>query len=178
MERTFLLRLEIELKLSLLPKKSPDGLYAKKRTTSIPIPISETGAPTNLPRHQQVSFSLGTYPNPSIPFEDDDDIHFIEDEFDEEFDVDSANTSLNMSTGTPKVESLAIEKEISNEPNNHPSNNSSNYGNEDLMFGGDQTESSERFIPPHELLANSKKDFNVGTAQSVAVWEQRRRKFI
>jgi len=40
-------------------------------------------------------------------------------------------------------------------------------------------DSPVKFIPPHEMMRlNSKHDFNVGTAHSVAVWEQRRRKFI
>jgi len=43
----------------------------------------------------------------------------------------------------------------------------------------DNNDSPVKFIPPHEMMRqNSKQGFNVGTAHSVAVWEQRRRKFI
>jgi len=35
-----------------------------------------------------------------------------------------------------------------------------------------------KFVPPHEMLKKTHGDFNVGTAQSVAVWEQRRRQYI
>jgi len=40
-------------------------------------------------------------------------------------------------------------------------------------------DSPVKFIPPHEMMRqNSRQGFNVGTAHSVAVWEQRRRKYI
>jgi len=42
----------------------------------------------------------------------------------------------------------------------------------------DESPDGETFVPPHEMLKKNASGFNVGTAQSVAVWEQRRRKYI
>jgi len=163
------------------PKKSPDDFNLrteeKRRTTSIPIPISEAfaAAANNLPRHQQISYSLGTYLNSSIIEDDEEDEeneynqYLIEgrDE-DEEFENESMNTSLNMSSGSLRIDE--------SERTGNGESNSPIFETEPVF--GEQSDSPVRFIPPHELMANSKKDFNVGTAHSVAVWEQRRRKFI
>jgi hypothetical protein len=46
--------------------------------------------------------------------------------------------------------------------------------NEEASQEGATTRTRKKFIPPHEMLAR-KTDFSVGTARSVALWEQRRR---
>jgi len=75
-----------------------------------------------------------------------------------------------MSSGSIKIndEDLDVFGDDINENEDHFGMNES----------GGASDSPIKFIPPHEMMANSKKDFNVGTAHSVAVWERGRRKFI
>jgi len=120
----------------------------RKRTTSVPIPIGFTA---NLPA-PGMSISVGTYLTSS---------------FDEDDDSDSTPPGILV-----KVKSAEWTEDIFGNDENI------NFGFESSTAADKPQDSPVKFVPPHEMMANSKKDFNVGTAHSVAVWEQRRRKFI
>jgi len=142
---------------------SEDGIIDyRKRTTSVPIPIgmlpSSNGIPVNSNTSiPNVSISLGTY---LTAFDDEED--------------DSEHTALNSSTNSISKQ----EREEDDDVDIFDDDENLNFGFDQKSLAGKQSDSPVKFIPPHEMMANSKKDFNVGTAHSVAVWEQRRRKFI
>jgi len=74
-------------------------------------------------------------------------------------------SSLASDEGSEEIEESEEEEEESEE------------GEESQSFLSVSPEHGQ-FIPPHEMLKQGHSDFEVGTAQSVAVWEQRRRQYI
>lgn len=133
----------------------------RKRTTSTPIPIASLTQPPTGPIPTMAA-SLGTYLHKSS-FDDDDDY--------EDNDESDHDRIFNYSSNSPKK--FGKEKDDDDELDQF----------EDDIVPVDSerstpksSDSPVKFIPPHELLANSKKDFSVGTAHSVAVWEQNRRR--
>jgi len=137
------------------PKSDSEDSDARKRTTSVPIPISGLPA-TGVPH--VMSVSVGTYLTTSFDDEEDDE-------------ETETNKSLNISTNSIKFDA-EDEKDIFDEDENL------NFGIQSSFVPDRLTDSPLKFVPPHEMLANNKSQFNVGTAHSVAIWEQRRRKFI
>jgi len=132
----------------------------RKRTTSVPIPIGFTTS--NTQPTISMSTSVGTYITTNTSFDEDDEM------------------------SPPQL--LPTKAKSEDWVNSREGEEEDIFGeDENLNFGFDSTyeadpnkpqDSPVKFVPPHEMMANSKKDFNVGTAHSVAVWEQRRRKFI
>jgi len=121
---------------------------ARKRTTSVPIPIGAQGNTKSVP----MAISVGTY--------------LLTKSHDDSEDEDSSSQDLNKSmdkvTGDLD-EDIMFQEESSNEK-------VKNFTKES------PTGTNANFVPPHEMLAkNMKEGFNVGTAHSVAVWENRRR---
>lgn len=138
-------------KTTPMPKNEPlmENLR-KQRTSSTPIPIN---GPTSKP---MVAASVGTYLMQSKQDSDDED------------NVDYLNKSTEKTIGDLDEELLF------NSENDELSLSSSSSSARSVT--SPTASSSSTFVPPHEMLAkNMKEEFNVGTAHSLAVWEQRRR---
>jgi len=147
------------------PKNEPEEIFHgdfRKRTTSVPIPIGMLtggGGPTS----SNVSVSLGTYLTSSFEDEDDDE---------------SEKSGLNTSSNSIHMRQESIDFDKDEDVDIFDDDDGLNYGVEKKSPSVKTSDSPVKFIPPHEMMAHAKKDFNVGTAHSVAVWEQRRRRFI
>jgi len=124
----------------------------RSRTLSIPIPLSGLTASNPTPN---ISTSLGTYlTNTSFDDEDEDDSRA---------DLQSLNVSRNSIKNDQEDDIFG-------------SSLSENLGFEDDRESDRVLDSPSKFVPPHLMMASSKKGFNVGTAHSLAVWEKGRRK--
>jgi hypothetical protein len=85
----------------------------------------------------------------------------------------STPTAACLGTAPVPVPSRHPNKETANEEDEEEYEEEYEENEESSQEGG-KTRTRKKFIPPHEILAR-KTDFSVGTARSVALWEQRRR---
>lgn len=122
----------------------------------IAIPKKQPLIPSNNPRVRSISHPVpSTNAAASLPHNLGEDILF-EEEYENGVWTSEANEALDTSFDTEHTHTIQFSEEDEEDPSN----------------------SNRRFIPPHELLAQTSSSFNVGTARSVAIWEQKRRQMM
>lgn len=122
----------------------------------IAIPKKPPTIPSNNPRVRSVSHPVpSTQVAASLPHNLGEDILF-EEEYENGVWTKESTETLDTSFEAEHVHTIQFSEEDEEDPSN----------------------SNRRFIPPHELLAQTSSSFNVGTARSVAIWEQKRRQMM
>jgi len=134
----------------------------RKRAISHPIPIG--------------AFQTSSQSQPGIPIPGRKESAQLEEGEELEFEEDESNLSVHSSEGNGEAEGEGEgENQSAEEEENFKVDEESTL----RLSSSLNSASPDQFIPPHEMLKLQKTSkFDVGTAQSVAVWEQRRRKYI
>mmetsp|Transcript_5833 Transcript_5833/g.8167 ORF Transcript_5833/g.8167 Transcript_5833/m.8167 type:complete len:239 (-) Transcript_5833:132-848(-) len=141
-------------------KTEPSPVSTNESITApngIAIPKKQVTIPSNNPRIRSISHPVPatTTVAASLPHNLGQDILF-EEEYENGVWTQESNETLDTSLDAEHAHTIQFSEEDEEDPSN----------------------SNRRFIPPHELLAQTSSSFNVGTARSVAIWEQKRRQMM